>query len=196
MAIDWVESIKILALKEIISKHQSSEFDLRSIARWYSKTFATPLHLVYTLPTYDVLQAYFEETYEELSKSEEGEIELKKIAEELSKSEAEREIAKKEKDKEDVLVHNMEKDCNSNNIKINEKELKDRQKKAKEKIARDKATAKMLEKALDQDSLNSRINLDIPVAPPEEEPQEFKMDFTGLDDIGDLDGLTSLTGVK
>ena len=38
----------------------------RRVSRWYSKTFATPLHLVDDLPRLDVLQAYYEDLYENL----------------------------------------------------------------------------------------------------------------------------------
>ena len=196
MGLDWPKSIQILALKEVISKEQSPEFGLRSIARWYSKTFATPLHLVYTLPTFDILQAHYEDTYDELSKTEEGELELKRIAGELSKSEEELELAKKEKDKDEVYAYKVEKDCVKDNRKIDETDLKERQKKAKQKLERDKRAAKTFDKALDQDSLNAKIDLEVPMALPEEEPMEFKMNFSGLDDIGDLDSLSSLTGLK
>lgn len=197
MAFDWPKSIQILALKEVLAKDKaSSDFDLRSIARWYSKTFATPLHLVYGLPTFDVLQAYYEDIYEDMAKTEEGEISLHKVAEELSRTEEELEAAKKEKDKEDVYVFKMEKDCVANNSKSDIKELKAKQLAAKAKLERDKRAAKALDKALNQDSLGAKINFDTPVAAPEEEPKEFAMNFTGLDDIGDLDGLSSLTGLK
>lgn len=196
MALAWPKSIQILALKEVISKHPSSEFDLRSIARWYSKTFATPLHLVYTLSTFDVLQAYFEEIYEELSKTEEGEIELKRIAVELSKSEEELELEKRAKDKDDVYAYKVERDCVKDNRKIDSEALKEKQKEAKQKLERDKRAAKALDRALDQDSLNSKITLESPTALPEKEPVEFKVDFSGLNDIGDLDSLSSLTGLK
>lgn len=36
---------------------------VRSILRWYSKTFHTPLHEVDTIPFEDILQAWFEEQY-------------------------------------------------------------------------------------------------------------------------------------
>lgn len=196
MSVDWPKAIQILAIKEVLAEEQSSEFDLRSIARWYSKTFATPLHLVYTLPTFDVLQAYYEEIYETLSKDENGEIELKRVAEELCKTDEELKAAQKEKDRDEVEFHKMEKDCIANNTKKDAKDLVLKQKQAKLKIERDKQAARQLDRALDQDSLGAKIDLNAPIPAPEEEIEEFKVDFTGLDDIGDLDGLSSLTGLK
>ena len=38
----------------------------RSICRWYSKTFHTPLHEVYDLPAEEVLEAHYEELLEEM----------------------------------------------------------------------------------------------------------------------------------
>lgn len=38
----------------------------RSICRWYSKTFYTPLHEVYDLPPEEVLEAHYEEVLEEM----------------------------------------------------------------------------------------------------------------------------------
>ena len=42
----------------------------RRIFRWYSKNFSTPLHEVADLPLEDVLQAYYEDTYERLDKDQ------------------------------------------------------------------------------------------------------------------------------
>jgi hypothetical protein len=56
---------------------------IRSILRWYSKTFHTALHVVEDLPLEDVLTAYYESTYEDL----EDEQRAKEIAELLETDE-------------------------------------------------------------------------------------------------------------
>jgi hypothetical protein len=57
-----VDDLQILALKAVIDG--DSDYNLRFVLRWYSKTFATPLHLVKTLPLPDVIQAFWESRYE------------------------------------------------------------------------------------------------------------------------------------
>lgn len=42
------------------------DYNLRTIFRWYSKTYCTPLHQVEDLPLEDVLQTYFETRFEEM----------------------------------------------------------------------------------------------------------------------------------
>lgn len=43
------------------------EYFMRRVFRWYSKAFSTPLHQVDDLPMVDVLRAYFEEKFEQMS---------------------------------------------------------------------------------------------------------------------------------
>lgn len=45
-------------------KGVDSDYELRQIFRWYSKTFSTPLHQVVELPLEDVLRAWYEEEFE------------------------------------------------------------------------------------------------------------------------------------
>jgi hypothetical protein len=61
--LDHIRNIRLIALKNVLDK-PDDDARWRSIARWYSKTFATPLHEVDYLPQLDVLQAYFEDFYE------------------------------------------------------------------------------------------------------------------------------------
>ncbi len=59
--------IDIKLLKEIALANVSdpdSAYFYRYVCRWYSKTFHTPLHLTYGLPSQDIFMAYFEEGYE------------------------------------------------------------------------------------------------------------------------------------
>lgn len=66
----WVKAIQVIALAECKKLEPSSEFNLRGIKRWYSKNFHTPLHLVNNIPEYDILQAYYEETYSSMDQGE------------------------------------------------------------------------------------------------------------------------------
>ena len=66
---DNVKAIKLIALKDVMLT-ASAEAQWRSVARWYSKTFATPLHEVEDLPRLDIIQAYFEEHYENMNEGE------------------------------------------------------------------------------------------------------------------------------
>lgn len=64
----YFNAIKLLAIKAV--EKPTVESYLRHIRRWYSKTFHTPLSDVDDLDTDYILQAYFEETYEDMSKEE------------------------------------------------------------------------------------------------------------------------------
>ncbi len=65
---DLAEEIKILAFLEV--RNKTLGYSLRTVYRWYSREFATPLHLVHTLPYTEVLQAYFEDQFENMSEDE------------------------------------------------------------------------------------------------------------------------------
>lgn len=64
---DHIRSIRLIALNNAISKDALPDDAIwRRIARYYSKNFNTPLHLVDTLPRLDVIQTYYEDVYESL----------------------------------------------------------------------------------------------------------------------------------
>lgn len=58
------DALKLLALRAVMKPDSDAHF--RSICRWYSITFHTPLHLVDDLPEEDILVAYYEKTYEDM----------------------------------------------------------------------------------------------------------------------------------
>jgi hypothetical protein len=63
-------------LKEIALANVSDpsyEYYYRYVCRWFSKTFHTPLREVYDMPMDQVFLAYFEEGYEKIAESDEGE---------------------------------------------------------------------------------------------------------------------------
>lgn len=56
------EDLQIIALREVLA--DTNEYRLRWLFRWYSKTFSTPLSSVKEIPLTDILQAFWETTYE------------------------------------------------------------------------------------------------------------------------------------
>lgn len=61
----WLEDLQALAMREVVVG--SNAGFLRSVFRWYSHEFHTPLHLVDELPLEDVLTHYFEYHYNEMT---------------------------------------------------------------------------------------------------------------------------------
>lgn len=62
---NYWDSFRYIALKNVLNP--DTDFYLRRLMRWYSKTFHTPLHIVEEeIPIEHVLLAYFEEKYESL----------------------------------------------------------------------------------------------------------------------------------
>jgi hypothetical protein len=80
---DTVEAIRLIALRDVIKG--GTEYSLRYLYRWYSKTFATPLAEVYDLDLHDLLQAFFEEKFEGMEPDA-----LEETREELLLTEAQR----------------------------------------------------------------------------------------------------------
>lgn len=66
---DNVRAIKLVALKDVMCE-PSTDAQWYKLIRWYSKTFATPLHEVDDLPRLDILRAYFSEHYENMDEGE------------------------------------------------------------------------------------------------------------------------------
>lgn len=64
----YLENLKKISLLAILRPDDSAW--LRSIFRWYSKTFHTPLHITESLPKEHILQTYFESTFEEMSEED------------------------------------------------------------------------------------------------------------------------------
>lgn len=62
MDADLIRAIQIIAIDSV--ENQTYESFYREVARWYSKTFATPLHTVLNdLTDLEVLQTYYEEVF-------------------------------------------------------------------------------------------------------------------------------------
>lgn len=78
MAKSLADDLQAIAFHDVVVDTQ--EYRLRLLYRWYSKTFATPLHLVPSIPLTDVLVAFWETRYEEMDEPDLEE-ERKKIIE-------------------------------------------------------------------------------------------------------------------
>lgn len=71
-------ALRLQALNAVLDPDEDA--NLRHIFRWYSRTFHTPLQAVEEIPVDDVLQAFYEQSYEDLSE-EERQTELKTLLE-------------------------------------------------------------------------------------------------------------------
>lgn len=64
-----LRAIQAIALRGIVDPTPESQ--VRYVCRWYSKTFSTPLHVVYgEIPLEDIFLAFFEERYRELDEED------------------------------------------------------------------------------------------------------------------------------
>lgn len=94
---DWelIQALKIKCLEESINPTPESR--LRSIFRWYSTTFHTPLHTVEDLPLAHIFETFFDEMFARMSPEDiEDEIRL------LTMTEAERRQAENEEAEEEA----------------------------------------------------------------------------------------------
>lgn len=101
---DLFESIQQQAMLAVVSPDDDAW--LRHALRYYSKTFATPLHLVEQLPIEDVLRAFFEDVFEQMDEeAREERIEwlLMSDAERRDHKDGEAELA----DRDDAFLNNL-----------------------------------------------------------------------------------------
>lgn len=112
---DELEAIQLVAFS-LVAKTRRNEssgdpaYIFRQIHRWYSKTFSTELHKVYELPTFDVLQAFYEERYESM---EDQDLEQERL--ELIKTDKQRELEAIERAKDDVEGFQMAEEIEKEN---------------------------------------------------------------------------------
>lgn len=60
----FVESIRLLAMQAVLDS--DPDYQLRSVLRWYSREFHTPLSEVYDIPIDEVIEAFYECKYEDM----------------------------------------------------------------------------------------------------------------------------------
>jgi hypothetical protein len=75
--LDIFTAIKIRALHAVLER--PGEYTIRHIQRWYSKTFSTPLQEVQDIPIEEVLEAFYEELYEDQKPEDREEARLELI---------------------------------------------------------------------------------------------------------------------
>jgi len=63
---DMLTAVQLRALRNVYLDDAERDYHYRHIARWYSRQFHTPLHVVDELPLIGVLTAFFEEKYENM----------------------------------------------------------------------------------------------------------------------------------
>jgi hypothetical protein len=175
---DLLEEARLLAMRAVAKP--DGEYYVRRLCRWYSQTYATPLHVVETeIPIEDVFMHYFESKYERMEE-EEREIEMDEILLTPAEREQRKVDAEAAKQADDDF-------------------LKEAIEEAEQAKAKNPELARM-DKALTEDDKGMRMPL-IPVmgtskplneavlenrsAPLSEIPQNIKMEF--VDDLGDLD---------
>lgn len=88
------EALKLNALKAILKP--DSDYFIRKVYRWYSKTFHTPLLEAIDIPFEEVLVHYFECRYEDMDEEErEEELRLALMTEEQKKEQQEADEAER-----------------------------------------------------------------------------------------------------
>jgi hypothetical protein len=95
-------AIQLEAMRAV--RKQDSEYSMRSIRRWYSREFHTPLVDVADIPDEDVLQAFFEDKYDSMEEAD-REVEVARLLE----TEEERLLKAREKDEEDAEAFEFDK---------------------------------------------------------------------------------------
>ena len=203
MAQEWPKSLEILAYREALSDKPSTEFSFRKLFRWYSKEFTTPLHIVETLPLFDILQHYYEAQAVALadSKNDEGQLALQEKLLELCKTAEELEKEKLEKARSDVSERKIMAGMEQHNKTATSAAQLKKKKELEAKIQRDLKIAKELDKIMSKDSIGAKLDINnqpqgLPEIADDFNPEEnINMSFTGLEDLGDMDGLSTLTGL-
>jgi hypothetical protein len=163
---DNIKAIKLIALKDVMLE-ASAEAQWRKVARWYSKTFATPLHTVDDLPRLDIILAYFSEHYENL---EEGELhhelqELLKPEDKLQDSLS--------KSQDEASVDDLVKQAEEENRAVKAKRAPSKKEPPKRDVPKE-----MLEAIADLGEALTAVK-----QTAETSPDGFNLDFSGLNDI-------------
>ena len=168
---DPVRAIKLIALKNVMKQEANPEAQWRRVARWYSKTFSTPLHEVDNLPKLDVVQAYFEDHYQEMEEAE-----LHNELQEILKSEDETQAALN-KSKEDLEMDKMAKEAAEHNKKIKSLPKKAAKEEKEPKLEKFEATKDLLDSL---DGLGAALTSIKSAVKEAEGPDSFELDFSGL----------------
>lgn len=169
-SLDYIDAIRLKALRAVLDPDASAWF--RSVMRWYSREFSTPLKEVADLDIEEVLVAYFEEQYSSLKDGDEhGQETLDRILQELIETQDERQTRKLKEKADEEQAREL--------LKIAEEAA--RQAKEKGNILENKKQHKPEElKAVAQ-----------PQATPHPPDIEIKFNDNLLDEAGDLDPISA-----
>ena len=164
--LDLLKALRICAFHSV--KNRDSDYVLRHIQRWYSRTFATPLEEVDDIPVEDLLRHFFECRYEEM---EEEDLDHELML--LTETDAERKV-REDKEHQD----SVDDDEFFNEIK----------EKAKKENRKFDPNAADQEPIIPVKTLGS--NKETTFAEPEKKnllPEGFEAAFMSDDELGDLD---------
>ena len=153
-------------------EERSADAQWRIVARWYSKTFATPLHIVDNLPRLDIIQAFFEERYDNMDDGE-LHIELHELIKDKNELKESLDKSKEAKD-----IDDLEREAKEENLRAKQsnKKVINRPKAAKPNISKDMADA-----IKELGAVMTTIKDSVDSEP--EGKEGFSLDFSGLNDI-------------
>lgn len=151
------EAIKIKALHSVLKP--DTEYYIRRVARWYSKTYHTPLMEVYSLPLEYLLLEFYEDKYENMEE-EDRHLELEEA------------IETQEQRKERLALEDLDKLNEYELLRISEEENKKKKKLPKEKPTFNTFDLKELPKAISKlnetlKDINDTIKDEMVTDPPE-----------------------------
>lgn len=158
------DAIKTKALFSVLKP--DTEYFLRRIYRWYSKTFHTPLQEVFDIPVEFILKEYFEEYFENMEEDDRDEQLVL-----LTESEEARKRRLESQDYEDAGEHELM----EMSRKQNEEKLKEKTKQIN-KLAHPKLPAQLDKLTGDIKRMAEQIKEEMQTDPPEL-PPEIDMKF-------------------
>jgi hypothetical protein len=169
--VSWIDDIRASSMHSVVN--EDSAYTLRYIFRWYSRTFATPLHVVESLPMEDVLRTYYEVRYEEMEEHD-----------------REAEIARLIEPEEKLKQRRVEEDYEEADLFSYAKEVEEEErralampkpKKADQSMAGVSEAVANLSKAVRMSETNREKEKEEPPPPPQIEP-EIHMKFIETDE--------------
>lgn len=187
---DYFKACRALALHAVISDDPAPDYSLRRVFRWYSEKFHTPLHLVEELPVHDILQHYYEATFEDMA-AEPAKLRDELI--ELSESDEEAEARQLKRERDAIEEFKFARDLAA--------EAKAQEAASKAKAAKTQNQPKKPRVWAGPDAAIRRTPIEpAPQRSAEfEAPESIKMSFVGLDEMDELvksDGVEPLLGLK
>lgn len=180
---DLFRSLQLLALRDVACK-PTPEFKWRQICRYYSKNFHTPLDRVYELDPFDVAQAVYEDSYEEMELNDRLEVILQAIKTDDQIKEEELHQAEDSLDT-DKFAQQVEAEATVAKKRQEDKAKKEREAKLKAAANVKQSTEKLLkEMGVFEEVMKKPVVKRKPA-----DMDNFSLSFTGLDNDLDLVGI-------